>query len=87
MKRIATIVENGNVVGLVHGPDACDQTITVNGRVWQFDHDERLGPLWLRKDGKERACQCPGNAVWREWEKWHKRWTRKQKKSATEGRS
>lgn len=82
MKRIANICDaSGNVVGLVHGPDVCDQKITVNGRVWRFDHDERLGPLWLRKNGQERKCQCPGKAVWKEWEKWHKRWRRTQRKS------
>lgn len=81
MKRIATIQERGRIVGLVHGTDACDQQITVNGRVWRFDHDERIGPLWLRKDGMERKCQCPGKAVWNEWEKWHKRWRRKNRKS------
>lgn len=53
MKLLATIVEGGCVVGLVHGPDAYDQRITVNGRVWRFDHDDRFGPLWLRKDGAE----------------------------------
>lgn len=74
MKRIAEIVEGGQVVGIVHGHDAYDQEIRVNGRVWRFDHDERLGPLWLRKDGSERKCQCPGKAVWRAWEKWHRKW-------------
>ena len=81
MKLIATIEDGFRVVGLVHGPDACDQEIMVNGRVWRFDHDERLGPLWLRKDGSERKCQCPGKDVWNEWEKWHKRWRRNSKKS------
>lgn len=76
MKRIATLIENGRVTGLVHGPDACDQTITVRGRVWRFDYDEQFGPLWLRKDGAERACQNPGKAVWAEWEKWHRKWRR-----------
>lgn len=78
MKRIATILEGEKVVGFVHGPDACDQQIKVNGRVWRFDHDKNCGPLWFRKDGQERKCQCPGKAVWKEWEKWHKKWKKTQ---------
>lgn len=83
MQRIAEIVENGHVVGIVHGPDAYDQQITVNGRVWRFDFDKWMGPFWLRKDGGDRKCQNPGKSVWKEWEKWHKRWLRRQKKSET----
>lgn len=73
MKRIATITDDsGNVTGLVHGPDFCDQEITVKGRVWRFDFDEWCGPLWLRKDGHERKCQNPNKAVWKAFEKWQK---------------
>ena len=74
MRRVATIVENGRVVGLVHGPDAWDQSIVVNGRTWRFDFDEMFGPLWLKADGSERKCQNPSAAVWLVWEEWHKRW-------------
>lgn len=78
MKRIATMVDgDGRVVGLVHGPEACEQKIAVKGRTWTFDFDEHLGPLWLRKDGSARKSQCPGSAVWSEFEKWHKRYLRK----------
>jgi len=85
MKRIATIVENGRVVGLVHGPDACDQRILVNGKEWRFDFDEYGGPLWLRKDGEPRQCQNPNKAVWRRWEGWHKRWRALKAKSENDG--
>jgi hypothetical protein len=78
MIRIATITEGNSVVGVVHGPDACDQTIRVRGRVWRFDFDRHCGVLWLRKDGQERKCQCPTDpAVWRAFE----RWLRKHKRS------
>ena len=87
MKRIATIVENGRVVGLVHGPDACDQRIRVNGKEWRFDFDEYGGPLWLRKDGEPRQCQNPNKAVWRRWEGWHKRWRALKAKSENIPRS
>ena len=74
MKRIATIVESGRVVGIIDGPDAVNQKILVNGREWRFDFDEWCGPVWFRKDGKERACQNPNKAVWKAWEKWHRRY-------------
>ena len=50
--------------------DMPDNEIVVNGRVWRFDFDRHLGPLWLKKDGTERKCQMPGAAVWREFAKW-----------------
>jgi hypothetical protein len=50
--------------------DLADQKITVNGKVWRFDYDRRLGPLWLRKDGSERRCQSPNKAVWTAFEQW-----------------
>lgn len=83
MKRIAEITENGRVVGLVHGADASDQEIVVNGRVWRFDYDEHCGPLWLRKDGAERKCQNPNKAVWREFDAWYERWERENGKAPT----
>lgn len=55
---------------LVTVADFTDQEIIVNGRVWRFDFDRRLGPLWLRKDGMERRCQNPNKAVWDAFEKW-----------------
>lgn len=85
MKRIATLLRDGMIVGLVHGPDAPDQQITVQGRVWRFDFDERLGPLWLRKDGVERKCQNPNKAVWAEWTKWHLRYRRRKAKASKLG--
>lgn len=81
MKRVGTILENGRVVGLVHGPDAYDQKIIVNGRVWRFDFDKWMGPLWIRKDGQARENQNPGKSVWKEFEKWQKRWFRMQRSS------
>lgn len=75
MKRIATIVENGRVVGLVHGADEPDQSIVVNGRKWRFDFDRMFGPLWLKSNGTtERKCQNPSRSVWAEFEKWHRAW-------------
>ena len=50
--------------------DFSDQQITVNGKVWRFDYDRRLGPLWLKKDGTERNCQNPNKAVWAAFEQW-----------------
>jgi len=48
MRTIRTIREGGKVVGIISGPDACDQSFVVNGRTWRFDFDEYGGPLWLR---------------------------------------
>jgi hypothetical protein len=79
MKRIGTIVENGVVTGLIHGPDACNQVIIVNGRQWRFDFDEWCGPLWLKKDGSTpRKNQCPPDRVWKVWSKWQKKWDKAQ---------
>jgi hypothetical protein len=50
--------------------DFSDQEITVNGKVWRFDYDRRLGPLWLKKDGSERSCQNPRKSVWAAFEQW-----------------
>jgi hypothetical protein len=50
--------------------DFSDQEITVNGKVWRFDYDRRLGPLWLKKDGTERCCQNPNKRVWAAFEQW-----------------
>ena len=72
MKTIAKLVRDGEVIGIVSGPDASDQNIVVNDRVWRFDFDEYGGPLWLRKDGEPRACQCPtSKEVWDKFEEWH----------------
>jgi len=76
MKRILTLVANGFVTGVVHGPDAPNQSIRVHGKEWRFDFDVHGGPLWLRKDGEPRKCQNPGKAVWKEWERWHDKWHR-----------
>ena len=74
MKRIATITDgHGNVTGLVHGPDLVDQSVRALGRTWRFDYDERLGPLWTKRDGSECKRQNPPKAVWRAWERWYKR--------------
>ena len=73
MKRIATLTENGRVVGIVHGPDFTDQTVRVNGKEWRFDFDRRGGPLWLRKNGEPRSCQTPNRAVWLAFERWMKK--------------
>ena len=73
MKRIATLTENGRVVGIVHGPEFTDQTVKVNGKAWRFDFDRRGGPLWLRDDGEPRKCQNPNRAVWMAFELWMKK--------------
>lgn len=57
---------------LVFVCDKPDQQIVVNGKVWRFDYDRHLGPLWLRKDGSERRCQNPNKAVWAAFEAWLK---------------
>ncbi len=81
MKRIATLVnEQGQVVGMVHGPDATGQSITVKGRKWFFDFDNRFGPLWLRKDlHSPRKCQCPKKEVWDQFSQWLKAWRKRHK--------
>ncbi len=75
MKTIGHILGGGNgkrVIGIISGPDAVNQQITVNGRVWRFDYDDMGGPLWLKADGfTPRRCQNPHRAVWKEWEAWH----------------
>ena len=72
MKTIGTIHDGSGVIGIISGPDACDQAFVVNGRTWRFDFDEYCGPLWLRKDGNPRACQCPTiQAVWDKFQEWH----------------
>jgi hypothetical protein len=53
---------------LISMPDFIDQQIIVNGRVWSFDYYQRLGPLWLKKDGSERRCQNPNKRVWAAFE-------------------
>lgn len=46
----------------------------VNGREWRWEFHRYLGPLWLKKDGEPRACQCPTiPAVWDAFSEWHKR--------------
>ena len=72
MKTIGTIHDGSGVIGIISGPDACDQSFVVNGRTWRFDFDEYCGPLWLRKDGNPRVCQCPTiKAVWDKFQEWH----------------
>lgn len=83
MKRIATIInEKNQVTGIIHGPDAVNQSITVNGRKWYFDFDKWCGPLWLKADmDTPRKCQFPTNkAVWDEFDKWLKKYLRAEKK-------
>lgn len=70
MKRIATLVQDGKVVGFACGPDAIDQRITIDGKEWRFDFDEMSGPLWLRKDGMPRERQNPNKKVWLAFEEW-----------------
>lgn len=55
---------------LISVADYPGEQIIVNGRVWSFDYCKRLGPLWLKKDGTERKCQCPCKAVWAEFDRW-----------------
>lgn len=54
-------------------PDCLGEQIIVNNRVWSFDFDCRLGPIWLKKDGTDRKCQNPNKAVWAAFEKWRKK--------------
>ena len=45
--------------------------INVDGKIWEFEFHRYCGPLWLRKDGYARMCQCPTNKrVWEEFNKW-----------------
>lgn len=75
MKRIAELLnDKGRVIGLVHGPDATNQIIRVNGRVWRFDFDKMCGPLWVKRNGNATKNQNPPKAVWDAFEKWHKKW-------------
>ena len=80
MKRIATLVNDaGHCVGLVHGPEFVNQSISVGGRVWRFNFDKWFGPLWLKADGyTERKNQNPPKAVWRAFNRWYYRTMRKE---------
>jgi hypothetical protein len=56
-------------------PDVLDAQVVVNGRVWKFEYDRFLGPLWLKKSGEPRACQYPTNkAVWAAFAEWLEKW-------------
>lgn len=45
--------------------------IDVDGKIWGFEFHRYCGPLWLRKDGHDRKCQCPTlKRVWEEFQKW-----------------
>jgi len=58
---------------IVSVPEFIDQSIIVNGRIWRFEFDRRLGPLWLKADGfTPRECQNPKKAVWEAFEIWMK---------------
>ena len=70
MKGCSIMIEGQRC--FIDGPDLVDQVIMVNGRAWMFDFDDRLGPLWLRKDGEPRECQNPNKAVWDAFNQWMK---------------
>ena len=49
----------------------------VNGKEWRWEYHEYGGPLFLRKDGQPRACQCPTiPAVWDAFTKWQTEYER-----------
>jgi hypothetical protein len=50
--------------------DNPDQQLDVNGRIWRFDYDRWLGPVFLKKNGEPRECQNPNKAVWQAFENW-----------------
>jgi len=50
--------------------DSPDQQMEVKGRIWRFDYDRWVGPLWLKKNGEPRECQNPNKAVWQAFENW-----------------
>ena len=53
----------------------------VNGREWRWEFHRFLGPLFLRKDGEPRACQCPTiPGVWDAFAAWLKRFERAEKR-------
>lgn len=73
MKTIATTHDaKGRLTGIVSGPDFLNVHIKVWGRIWRFDYDRYMGPLWLKADGSARKCQNPNKAVWNAFEKWRK---------------
>lgn len=76
MKCIATMHDDaGRLIGIVDGPDATNQHVTVKGKKWRFDFDEYCGPLWLRSDGwTSRKNQNPPKAVWNAFSRWLKRY-------------
>jgi hypothetical protein len=59
---------------IVTMPDAFDQEINVDGRIWRFEYDRHLGPCWLKKNGEPRECQVPHKRVWEEFDKWRQQW-------------
>jgi hypothetical protein len=78
VKRIATMVEDGKVTCIAHGPDAIDQKIEALGKEWYFDFDVMFGPLWTGKRGKELANQNVPKAVWDAFEVWLTNWKTQQ---------
>ena len=58
--------------GIVSVCDMPDNEINVDGRIWRFDFDRQLGPLWLKRNGTERKCQMPNKRVWAAFDHWLK---------------
>ena len=64
-----SFIVNGSKV-FVDYADAFGSAI-VNGHEWRWEFHRYLGPLFLRKDGEPRACQCPTiPAVWDAFNNW-----------------
>lgn len=82
MKLIATMTDSeGRCCGLVHGPDEVGCSVKALGKTWRFDHDNRFGPLWVKRNGyTDCRRQNPPKAVWRAYERWYNRKVKAEKR-------
>jgi hypothetical protein len=56
----------------------------VHGEMWCWEFSELCGPLWLKKNGEPRKCQCPtSKAVWAAFNAWLEKYHKA--KQSTEG--
>lgn len=57
-------------------------SVTVNGKVWNFEFHEFCGPMFLRKDGQPRRyIPSENHPVWNEFGKWLKKYNKARKKA------
>ena len=72
MKRVATLLEEGRVVGIVDGPDFSDVRYEFRGRIYYWDHDRWAGPDFLDPEGNSIPVPDEHSDAWRAWSQWLK---------------